>query len=180
MLGQYVPEDALSSLAKIKLMLILGIDPGIAAVGIGFIEYENKKIILKGYTCLKTYPGKTSAVRLKDLFKQLEKIFKKYRPKIVAVEDIFFFKNQKTVVKVSQAQGVILLAAAQSGAQIFEFTPLQVKQALTGYGRAEKKQIQQMVKTILRLKEIPQPDDAADALALAICCAHSLPSKHSG
>lgn len=161
-------------------MLILGIDPGTAAVGIGLIEYENKKIILKGYTCLKTYPGKTSAVRLKDLFEQLEKIFKKYRPKIVAVEDIFFFKNQKTIVKVSQARGVILLAAAQSGAQIFEFTPLQVKQALTGYGRAEKKQIQQMVKTILRLKEIPRPDDAADALALAICCAHSLPSKHFG
>ena len=156
-------------------MLILGIDPGTAAVGLGLIEYENKKIILRGYTCLKTLPGESTADRLKDLAGQLEKFIKKYRPKIVAVEDIFFFKNQKTVVKVSQARGVILLAAARSGAQIFEFTPLQVKQALTGYGRAEKKQIQEMVKNVLQLKEIPRPDDAADALALAICCAHSLP-----
>ncbi len=156
-------------------MLILGIDPGSAACGIGLIRYENKKIILEGYDCLKTFPSGSTAERLKDLFTQLEKILKKYRPKVVAVEDIFFFKNQKTAVKVSQARGVILLAAAKSGAEIFEFTPLQVKQALTGYGRAEKKQIQAMVKSFLRLKEVPKPDDAADALALAICCAHSLP-----
>lgn len=156
-------------------MLILGIDPGSAACGIGLIRYENKKIILEGYDCLKTFPGKSNAERLKDLFSQLKKIFKKYRPEVVAVEDIFFFKNQKTAVKVSQARGVILLAAAESNAEIFEFTPLQVKQALTGYGRAEKKQIQEMVRNFLRLKEIPKPDDAADALALAICCAHSLP-----
>jgi len=155
-------------------MLILGIDPGSAACGLGLIRYENKKIFLEGYDCLKTFPGKDTAERLKDLFKQLEKVLKKHKPQIVAVEEIFFFKNQTTAVKVSQARGVILLAAAQSNAQVFEFTPLQVKQALTGYGRAEKKQIQEMVKSFLRLKEIPKPDDAADALALAICCAHSL------
>ena len=92
----------------------------------------------------------------------------------MGVEEFFFFKNLKTAIKVSQARGVILLAAAQQGLKIYEYTPLQVKQALTGYGRAEKKQMQQMVKVVLNLKEVPRPDDAADALAVAVCCAHSL------
>jgi crossover junction endodeoxyribonuclease RuvC len=155
-------------------MLILGIDPGTAMIGVGLIEYKKKKLVFLDCTCLKTNPQKQTAERLKDLYWQLVKIIKKYQPEVVAVEDIFFFKNLKTAIKVSQARGVILLAAAQQKIKIAEFTPLQVKQALTGYGRAEKQQVQKMVKTLLNLKEIPKPDDVADALAVAICCAHSL------
>lgn len=155
-------------------MKILGIDPGIAIIGVGLIDYQNKKASLCAYDCLRTKKSADAAQRLADLFDELSKLLKKYRPDLIAVEEIFFFKNLKTVIGVSQARGVILLAAAKQKIKICEFTPLQVKQALTGYGRAEKKQIQQMVKNILSLKEIPRPDDAADALAIAICCAHSL------
>jgi len=160
---------------KLTPMLILGIDPGTALIGIGLVNYQNKKLFLKGYQCIKTDPRASTAERLNDLFDQLNRVIKKFRPDLIAVEDIFFFKNLKTAVKVSQARGVILLAAAQQKIKVCEFTPLQVKQALTGYGRAEKHQIQQMVKAIFRLNEIPRPDDAADAIAVAICCAHSLP-----
>ncbi|MBU2036592.1 crossover junction endodeoxyribonuclease RuvC [Patescibacteria group bacterium] len=155
-------------------MLILGIDPGTARIGVGLIEYKKKKAVIKSYGCLTTSTNDSTAARLNDLHQQLAKFIKQHKPDIVAVEDLFFFKNLKTAIKVSQARGVILLAAAQRKLPIYEYTPLQVKQALTGYGRAEKKQIQQMVRVILSLKEIPKPDDAADALAVAICCAHSL------
>ncbi|KKT25996.1 MAG: Crossover junction endodeoxyribonuclease RuvC [Parcubacteria group bacterium GW2011_GWA2_43_9b] len=155
-------------------MLILGIDPGTAKIGLGLIEYKNKKTWVKCYDCLTTNAADTTAARLNDLYKQLLKFIKEHQPDIIAVEELFFFKNLKTAIKVSQARGVILLAAAQQGLKIYEYTPLQVKQALTGYGRAEKKQMQQMVKVVLNLKEVPRPDDAADALAVAVCCAHSL------
>jgi len=155
-------------------MLILGIDPGTARIGAGLIEYKDKKASVVCYDCLETSAKNSTAERLRDLHKQLTKFIKKHQPAVVAVEDLFFFKNVKTIIKVSQARGVILLAVAQAKLPVYEYTPLQIKQALTGYGRAEKKQIQQMVKVILNLKEIPKPDDAADALAIAICCAHSL------
>lgn len=155
-------------------MLILGIDPGTALIGYGLIEYKNKKAILKEYGCFTTSPKDKTAQRLKVLSDDLTKFIKKHRPAVMAVEDLFFFKNLKTAIKVSQARGVILLAGAQAKMPIYEFTPLQVKQAITGYGRAEKQQVQKMVKAILNLEEIPKPDDAADALAIAICCAHSL------
>lgn len=155
-------------------MLILGIDPGIARVGVGLVKYENKKTTVLTYGCLTTNLRDASAHRLNNLYEQLTTFIKQYRPDAVAVENIFFFKNLKTVIGVSQARGVILLAASRQKTAIFEFTPLQIKQAITGYGRADKQQIQQMVKTVLCLKEIPRPDDAADALAAAICCAHSL------
>lgn len=155
-------------------MKILGIDPGIATIGVGLIDYQNKKVSLDAYDCLQTKKSNDAAQRLAELFDKLSKLIKKYRPDLIAVEEIFFFKNLKTVIGVSQARGVILLAAAKQNIKTCEYTPLQVKQALTGYGRADKKQIQQMVKNILSLKEIPKPDDAADALAIAICCAHSL------
>jgi len=155
-------------------MLILGIDPGTARIGVGLIEYKNKKATIKGYDCLTTSTRDNTAARLADLHGQLTKFIKKHQPAIIAVEDIFFFKNLKTAIKVSQARGVILLAAAQQNLPVYEYTPLQVKQALTGYGRAEKKQMQQMVKVVLKLKEFPKPDDAADALAVAVCCAHSI------
>lgn len=153
-------------------MIIIGIDPGTAAIGFGIIKKE-EEISLIDYGCIKTPTNLTTAKRLEELYNQLIKLIKKHKPDIMAVEDIFFFKNLKTAIKVSQARGVILLTAAKSKISVFECTPLQIKQAVTGYGRAEKIQVQKMVKTLLNLKEIPKPDDAADALAAAICCAHT-------
>ncbi len=155
-------------------MIIMGIDPGTAATGYGLIKKLPDKLKIIDYGCIKTEAKFSTAERLKKIDQQLTKLIKKHKPKRIAVEDIFFFKNLKTAVKVSQARGVILASAAQTKAQVVEYTPLQIKQAVTGYGRADKKQVQQMVKVLLNLKEIPQPDDAADALAAAICCAHSL------
>lgn len=152
----------------------MGIDPGTAATGYGLIKKLPDKLKIIDYGCIKTEAKFSTAERLKKIDQQLTKLIKKHKPKRIAVEDIFFFKNLKTAVKVSQARGVILASAAQTKAQVVEYTPLQIKQAVTGYGRADKKQVQQMVKVLLNLKEIPQPDDAADALAAAICCAHSL------
>ena len=158
-------------------MIILGIDPGTAATGFGIInklKVKSQQLKVITYGCIKTPTNLTTAERLKVLHNQLNLLIKKHKPDMVAVEDIFFFKNLKTAVKVSQARGVILLTAAKSKIPIFECTPLQVKQATTSYGRAEKIQVQKMVKTLLNLKEIPKPDDAADALAVAICCAHTI------
>jgi len=156
-------------------MIILGIDPGTAIIGFGLLKKEGKnKLKAIDYGCIKTSAEFSTAERLQKLHKELDLLIKSHNPDIVAVEDIFFFKNLKTVIKVSQARGVILLTAAQSKLKIEEYTPLQIKQAVACYGRADKKQVQQMVKTILNLKEIPKPDDAADALAVAICCAHTI------
>lgn len=154
-------------------MIILGLDPGTATTGYGIIENRKGRLKVKSYGCIKTRPDLSTAERLKITHQQLRQLIKKYKPDKIAVEDIFFFKNLKTAIKVSQARGVILLAAAQMKIPCFEYTPLQIKQTVTSYGRADKNQIQQMVKALLRLKKIPQPDDAADALAVAICCAHS-------
>jgi crossover junction endodeoxyribonuclease RuvC len=153
-------------------MIILGIDPGTAIIGYGIID-GGKKLKLIDYGCIRTSTDLSTAERLEKLHKELEALIKKHKPEIVAVEDIFFFKNLKTAIKVSQARGVILLAIAQSKIRVAEYTPLQIKQAVACYGRAEKLQVQKMVKAILGLEEIPKPDDAADALAVAICCAHS-------
>jgi len=154
-------------------MKILGIDPGTAIIGYGIIN-KGRRLELIDYGCIKTSANLSTAERLAVLSRELEKLLKKYKPSAVAVEDIFFFKNLKTAIKVSQARGVILFTAANSNIPIYEYTPLQVKQAVTTYGRAEKIQVQKMVKILLNLKEIPKPDDAADALAIAICCAHSI------
>ena len=154
-------------------MIILGIDPGTAATGYGLIK-KNGELKLIEYGCIKTSASLTTAERLKELSNQLNDLIKEHKPDMTAVEDIFFFKNLKTAIKVSQARGVILLAAANLNIPVFEYTPLQVKQAITSYGRAEKIQVQKMVKALLNLKEIPKPDDASDALAVAICCANSV------
>lgn len=154
-------------------MIIIGVDPGTAITGYGVIESKGNKIKAIKYGCIATDKQSSTAERLGILYKELTKIIKKYKPKKIAVEDIFFFKNLKTAIKVSQARGVILAAAARIKIPIEEYTPLQIKQAVSGYGRADKKQIQKMVKVLLNLKEIPKPDDAADGLAAAICCAHS-------
>jgi len=151
-------------------MIILGIDPGIADAGYGLIDkLPNGKFVCLAYGSIKT-PAKTDlAERLETLHNELTAIIKKYKPEIAAVEDLFFSKNVKTAMAVGQARGVILLTLKQNNIKFNEFTPNQVKQATTAYGGADKKQMQQMVKLLLGLKEIPKPDDAADALAIAIC-----------
>ncbi len=150
-------------------MKILGIDPGTATTGWAVVEEKkgNPKLVACG--CITTSKTNSDADRLLEIGKDLETIVRKYKPSEVAVEDIFFFKNLKTVITVSQARGIVLYELAKKRIPIQNYTPLQVKQALTGYGRAEKKQIQVMVKNILKLKCVPQPDDAADAVAIAIC-----------
>lgn len=156
-----------------KTQIILGIDPGYARAGWSILEKSGQNLKLINYGCLET-PVKTEhAERLKFLNSELEKIIKKYKPEILATEDLFFFKNLKTAIKVAEARGVILMTAFNNKLEIKEYTPLQIKQALVGYGRADKNQIQQMVKMILGLKEVPEPDDAADAVAVAVCCAHN-------
>jgi len=157
-------------------MIILGIDPGTATTGFGLIKKDKSKLKILKYGLITTPANLSTAERLGILNKELNSLLKKYKPEIVAVEDIFFFKNLKTAIKVSQARGVILLTIAKLKIPIVEYTPLQIKQAVACYGRAEKIQVQKMVKILLGLKEIPKPDDAADALAVAICCAHSIHS----
>ena len=150
-------------------MKILGIDPGTATTGYGIIEKQKNQIGLVEFGCIRTAKNKEMAERLNEIYEDLTKLIKKHHPNIIAVESIFFFKNQKTVISVAQARGVVLLCARQNKIKIAEFTPLQVKSSLTGYGKADKKQVQYMVKTLLNLKNVPKPDDAADALALALC-----------
>lgn len=148
---------------------VLGIDPGTAIVGWAVLDEVCGKACTVAYGHITTSPENTTSERLFEVVKDLEQIIEKYAPHEAAVEDLFFFKNVKTVMKVSQARGAILLTLEKFCVNISEYTPLQVKQALTGYGRAEKKQIQLMVKNILKLKEIPKPDDTADAIAIALC-----------
>jgi crossover junction endodeoxyribonuclease RuvC len=158
-------------------MRILGIDPGTAIMGWGIVENDKKqknKIRLVDFGVIRTSPGLDMPIRLKDLYDGLVGVVKKYEPNACSIEDLFFFKNQKTVIKVGQARGVAILSAVNFDIPVFDYTPLQVKQAVTGYGRAEKDQVQKMVKLILGLSEIPKPDDAADALAVAICHCNSI------
>ncbi|MBK5251641.1 MAG: crossover junction endodeoxyribonuclease RuvC [Peptostreptococcaceae bacterium] len=154
-------------------MLIIGIDPGYAILGYGVISYEGNKFDVIEYGTVTTSSDVELPNRLKKIYNELYDLFEKYKPDAVAIEELFFNKNVTTALMVAHARGVAVVAAAKAGLEIFEYTPLQVKQGVVGYGRAEKKQVQIMVKTILNLKEIPRPDDAADALAVGICHAHS-------
>jgi crossover junction endodeoxyribonuclease RuvC len=154
-------------------MIILGIDPGTAITGWGLIQKRENKLSLIDYGCIRTEAHLAQSKRLVIIYQELGKLLRKSKPKAFATEKLFFFKNLKTAISVAQSQGVILLAAQKAKVPIFEYTPLQVKQAMSGYGRADKKQVQKMVKILLKLDKIPQPDDAADALALAICHAHT-------
>ena len=150
--------------------ILLGIDPGIADTGYGVIKKEDTgKIICLDYGSIKTKAGCELADRLVVLNLELKNIINKHKPDIIAVEQLFFCKNVKTALTVGQARGVILLTSRQSGTPIVEFTPLQIKQAVSTYGKASKLQVQKMVKLLLNLDEIPKPDDAADALAAGIC-----------
>lgn len=153
-------------------MRILGIDPGYGIVGFGIIDYENSNYKVVDYGVIETPKEEDISVRLAMIYDAIGKLTETFKPNQIAVEELFYFKNQTTVIPVAEARGVILLAAIHSCGEIFEYTPLQIKQALTGNGRAEKAQVQFMVKAILGLEKIPKPDDAADALAVAICHAN--------
>ncbi len=154
-------------------MIILGIDPGYAIVGIGVLEYKGNKFRPIEYNAITTHASEATSLRLKRIKEDIQEYLHKYKPDAVAIEELFFNNNAKTAIAVAQARGVLVAEVASSGIPIYEYTPLQIKQAVTGYGRAEKGQIQQMVKMLLNLNAIPKPDDAADALAVAICHAHS-------
>ncbi len=154
-------------------MTILGIDPGIGRMGWGVIEVKSSKLKVQSYGCVETSSKNTTSERLLIIYKKVQEIIKQYSPEAMAIEQLFFNTNVKTAFVVGEARGVIILAGANKKLPVFSYTPLQVKVALTGYGKAEKRQVGQMVKVILKLKEIPKPDDTADALAIALTHAFS-------
>ncbi|WEK55374.1 MAG: crossover junction endodeoxyribonuclease RuvC [Candidatus Cohnella colombiensis] len=155
-------------------MRVLGIDPGIAIMGFGFVDKIGHKLTPVQYGCIETAAGTPTEIRLKQIYEASCNLLDQYKPDKVAVEKLFFNKNVTNAFIVGQARGVFILAAAQRGLPIDEYTPMQVKQAVVGYGGAEKRQVQEMVKMLLKLATIPKPDDVADALAVAICHAHSI------
>jgi crossover junction endodeoxyribonuclease RuvC len=155
-------------------MLVVGIDPGTATTGYGLVrEHDDGSLAAVAYGTIQTSPNETMADRLLDLYRQLQKLFLLHRPQSGAVEKLFFQRNVRTALAVGQARGVALLALAECGLSVSEYTPLEVKQAVVGYGGADKNQVQHMVAEILSLPDLPKPDDAADALAIAICHIHS-------
>lgn len=154
--------------------IILGIDPGIADTGFGIIASEKNKLTCLGYGSIKTSSKLELPDRLEIIHSELTKLIKKHKPDLIAIEELFFCNNAKTALIVGQARGVVVLTAKLNKVKSVEFTPYQVKQAVSTYGHAEKGQVQKMVKLILNLKELPRPDDAADALAIAICAVNSL------
>ncbi|MDO5649281.1 MAG: crossover junction endodeoxyribonuclease RuvC [Gallicola sp.] len=153
-------------------MRILGIDPGIAIVGYGIVDIKGNSISMVEYGCITTSSKSNLPDRLFFIMNEMTDIINEFKPDEMAIEELFFNKNTKTAITVAQARGVEILAARQAGLEIYEYTPLQIKQGVVGYGRAEKQQVQEMVKILLNLSERPKPDDAADALAVGIC--HSL------
>ncbi|MDP2951208.1 MAG: crossover junction endodeoxyribonuclease RuvC [bacterium] len=154
-------------------MIILGLDPGTAKVGWGIISGDKKRRSFIACGVIKTSKKTLSHNRLKEIYCQTKKLIAQHKPELIVIEKLFFFKNLKTALPVAEARGVLLLLVAEKKIKLKEFTPLQVKTGVCGYGRAEKTQIQRMVQILLKLKEVPMPDDAADALALAICASFS-------
>lgn len=154
-------------------MIILGIDPGYATVGYGIIDYKKNKFTHISHGVIKTQPITPMNLRLAEIYSDLSSIIEMFKPDTVAIEELFWGTNVKTGVAVASARGVITLAVTHANLSFGEYTPLQVKQAVVGYGRAEKNQVMQMVKNLLNLESIPRPDDAADALAIAICHGNS-------
>ena len=154
-------------------MRILGIDPGLAIVGWGIVDHQNIRFHTVAYGSLQTPAHTRTEERLKSIFLGMQELIETYKPEALAVEELFFNTNITTGIRVAEARGVILLAAEMAGVPVFEYTPLQVKQAVVGYGRAEKRQVIAMVTRLLALPKPPKPDDTADALAIAICHAHS-------
>ena len=158
-------------------MIILGIDPGIAIVGWGVIEYSGSRFKTLGYGSIQTPAGQATEERLAAIYDSLKKLIATYRPDEIAVEELFFNTNITTAIQVAEARGVIICTAHRLGVKINEYTPLQAKQAVVGYGRAEKKQVIAMVTSLLKLDKPPKPDDTADAVAIAICHARSSGSR---
>lgn len=154
-------------------MIVLGIDPGYAIVGCGVVEYKSNHFRVLEYGAITTEAHTPFNERIEKIFDEAYALIKKYKPDAMAIEKLFFNTNQKTAIDVAQARGALVLAAQKCRVPIFEYTPLQVKQSVVGYGRAEKKQVQEMTRVMLNLEKIPKPDDAADALAMAICHCHS-------
>lgn len=153
-------------------MRILGIDPGYAIVGYGVVDYDKYRFSVVGYGAITTSAHTPFPSRLEDIYNDMVSIIEKYKPDELSIERLYFNTNTTTAIDVAEARGVILLAAQKCGVPIAEYTPLQVKQAITGYGKAEKHQVMEMVKSFLNLSKVPKPDDTADALALAICHGH--------
>jgi crossover junction endodeoxyribonuclease RuvC len=149
-------------------MRIIGIDPGTGILGFGVIDVTRQKVQLVDAGVIRTPVKEDDAVRLETIYQELTDIIVQTKPTVMSVEKLFFARNVTTAMTVSQARGVVLLCARLAGLDIFEYTPMQIKQAITGYGKADKKQMQEMVRVLLKLKEIPKPDDAADALAAAL------------
>jgi crossover junction endodeoxyribonuclease RuvC len=156
-----------------QTLRILGLDPGTATTGYGVVDKIGASPKMVDYGAILTSPKKSIPQRLIDIYNDLNKIIDQYQPDVIVMERLFFAKNQTTAIAVGKACGVMQFAAAQRGLSVVEYTPMEVKQAVVGYGGAEKKQIQFMIQRILNLRELPKPDDAADALALAVCHAHS-------
>lgn len=154
-------------------MRILGIDPGTAICGWSVLDYIGNKFALVDYGVVRTPAGQELEKRLLTIYEELKALMERYNPDAMAVEELFFNTNATTALSVGQARGVVLLLGAMSGLEVASYTPLQVKQSVVGYGRAEKRQVQEMVKIILNMVKIPTPDDAADAIAVAICHGHS-------
>ena len=154
-------------------MRIIGIDPGIATTGYGIVESDGQRSVVLDFGCVFTAAELPMPERLQQIYAELTELLHRYKPDIMAVEKLFFCKNVNSAMQVGEARGVLILAGRHAGLPVFEYTPLQVKQSVVGYGRAEKSQVQQMVKVLLCLSKIPRPDDAADALAIALCHAHS-------
>lgn len=158
-------------------MKILGIDPGLAIVGYGMIEYRSPKFCTLAHGAILTPAHTEVEDRLKQMYDRLAEIIRLYKPDAAAIEELFFNTNQKTLIPVAEARGVILLCCKQLGVEVFEYTPLQVKQSVVGYGRADKKQVIHMVKLLLNLENPPKLDDTCDALAIAICHANCSGSR---
>ena len=154
-------------------MIVLGIDPGTAATGYGIVEREGSRLRAIDYGCFETLAADELPRRLLHIHQAVSELIAEHRPALVGVERLFFNRNVQTAFAVGQARGVVLLAAAQAGVPVFEYGPHEVKMAVTGYGRAGKAQVQRMVQVVLNMPVLPRPDDAADALAVAICLAHA-------
>ncbi len=159
-------------------MRILGIDPGYAIVGYGVVNYDGVRFNTIGYGAITTDAGTPFPDRLKAIYDDINTIINKYSPDCMSIERLYFNTNTTTAIDVAEARGVIMLAARESSLEIFEYTPLQVKQSITGYGKAQKHQVMEMVKNLLSLSSVPKPDDTADALALSICHGHSAGSLY--
>lgn len=155
-------------------MRVLGVDPGTALCGYGVVDMEGNRLHVVAYGCVSTHKDTLPAERLVQVYDGIAQVIEQYRPEVLAVEELFMGRNITTAISVGQARGVVLLAGAQRGLEMAEYTPGQVKQAVVGYGKAEKAQVQQMVKVLLGLAEVPRPDDVADALAVACCCLQSI------